>query len=68
MASRAALFLVSALAASGTQALDAEAAGHFLSLPIFHSDNADVFKQAFARDVETIRLENRSDVAYYARC
>lgn len=57
------------LSLAGCYASDAEPLpGHYLTLPVLHSTNRDVFGDPSSRrDTATVELANRTDIAYYAQ-
>jgi hypothetical protein len=65
----ATLVLVTCCHASNFGPRDGSAttSGRYVKFPVIHSTNQDVFADVWAkRGIQTIPLQNRSDVAYYA--
>lgn len=65
-------FLCLAIVAPSSDALSIERrSSHYVKLPVVHSTNRRVFAKVYEdtkRDVATVPLAKRADVAYYAQC
>ena len=64
-------FLCLVIAALYGDALSIEhRTNHYVKLPVVHSTNRQVFAKVYEdkRDVATVPLAKRADVAYYAQC